>query len=98
MQAIQLVALYTIYIDMINDNRMTLDEAVSNLAAAGLTTTDFDTWYGEDGREFHFPLQLPFPKQSLTQGDVLYTETRSDQRGLRDIEFTISNQTALKFQ
>ena len=47
MQAIQLVALYTIYIDMIKQDRMTLDEAIYNLAAAGLTTTDFDTWYSE---------------------------------------------------
>ena len=67
MQAIQLVALYTIYIDMINQDRMTLDEALSNLAAAGLTTTDFDTWYGEDGRKFHFPLDLPFPKDNINQ-------------------------------
>ena len=67
MQAIQLVALYTIYIDMIKQDRMTLDEALSNLAAAGLTTTDFDTWYGEDGRKFHFPLDLPFPKQDSNQ-------------------------------
>ena len=67
MQAIQLVALYTIYIDMINDNRMTLDEAISNLAAAGLTTTDFDTWYGEDGKVFNFPLQIPFPKDNTNQ-------------------------------
>jgi len=67
MQAIQLIALYTIYIDMIKQDRMTLDEALSNLAAAGLTTTDFDTWYGEDGKEFHFPLDLPFPKQDSNQ-------------------------------
>ena len=67
MQAIQLIALYTIYVDMIKQNRITINEVVSNLAAAGLTTTDFDTWYGEDGKRFNFPLEIPFPKQDSNQ-------------------------------
>ena len=91
MQAIQLIALYTIYIDMIKQDRMTLEEALTNLAAAGLTTTDFDTWYGEDGKKFHFPLKLPFPSQDsfavvlsipLTTANIFPT-----------IELLIKNQT-----
>lgn len=67
MTAIQLIALYTIYVDMVKQNRMTIDEAVSNLAAAGLTTTDYDTWYDEEGRVFNFPLEIPFPKDNANQ-------------------------------
>ena len=67
MTAIQLIALYTIYVDMIKQNRMTVEEAVSNLAAAGLTTTDYDTWYDEEGKRFNFPLQIPFPKDNTNQ-------------------------------
>ena len=67
MTAIQLIALYTIYVDMVKQNRMTIDEAVSNLAAAGLTTSDYDTWYSEDGKVFNFPLEIPFPKDKTNQ-------------------------------
>jgi len=46
---------------------MTVEEAVSNLAAAGLTTTDYDTWYDEEGKRFNFPLEIPFPKDNTNQ-------------------------------
>ena len=63
MEAIQHIALYTILVDMIHQNRIGIMEAVSILEKSGLTTEDYDTWNTEDGREIHF--QIPFPTFKL---------------------------------
>lgn len=59
LEAVQLIALYTILVTMIDQKRIGIMESISILEKAGLTTEDFDTWNTEDGREIHFP--LPFP-------------------------------------
>ena len=53
------IALYTICLELIELKKITRDEAIEWLAKADLTTEDFDTWYDENGREFHFPLIFP---------------------------------------
>ena len=53
------IALYTICLELIELNKITRDEAIQWLAKADLTTEDFDTWYDENGRKFHFPLEFP---------------------------------------
>lgn len=58
---VQLIALYTILVEMINTDRIGVQESISILEKAGLTTDDYDTWRTEDKREVHFP--LPFPIQ-----------------------------------
>jgi len=59
LEAVQLIALYTILVTMIDQKRIAIMESVSILEKAGLTTDDFDTWRSEDGREIHFPLEFP---------------------------------------
>ena len=63
LEAIQLIALYTIFVDMIHKGKIGIMEALDVLCKAGLTTNDCDTWYSEDGREIHFT--IPFPTFEL---------------------------------
>jgi hypothetical protein len=64
-QPIELVALYTICVSMINTKRISIMDAVLLLKKAGLTTSDYDTWYCENKRKFNFP--IPFPTLDLNQ-------------------------------
>lgn len=64
-QPIELVALYTICVSMINTKRISTIEAVALLGKAGLTTSDYDTWYCENKRQFNFP--IPFPTLELNK-------------------------------
>ncbi len=63
LEAIQLIALYTIFVDMIHKGKIGIMETLAVLQRAGLTTNDYDTWYSEDGREIHFT--IPFPTFKL---------------------------------
>jgi hypothetical protein len=61
MRATQLISLYGIYVEMIGQGRMRRGLAIELLSAAGLSTTDFDTWVDERERVYTFT--TPFPKK-----------------------------------
>ena len=63
LETVQLMALYTILVDMIDKKRIGIMEARMLLEKAGLTSDDNDKWYDESGREICFT--IPFPAFEL---------------------------------
>jgi hypothetical protein len=60
MEPTQLIDLYNMHIQMLDQNRIKRTLVVSLLLAAGLSTIDFDTWSDESGVKYKF--KTPFPK------------------------------------
>lgn len=59
LETVQLMALYTILVDMINKKRISIMEGRNILEKAGLVSDDDDRWFDENGREVCFT--IPFP-------------------------------------
>lgn len=79
LETVQLMALYTVLVDMIDKKRIGIMEARSILEKAGLVSNDKDQWFDENGREVCFT--IPFPAFEL---DTQWSRNNPD-------SFTVSN-------